>query len=87
MDNNLPLQETNIPPCPFCGAALVEKKGVSRKSGLPYHFWSCPNYPDCKYTWRPVSKQNKQHEEIMKEFKSIHERLDKLAIFLNERLK
>ena len=39
--------DTNLPPCPKCGKALVEKNG---KSGP---FYACPGYPECKFTVNP----------------------------------
>ena len=36
--------------CPECGAEIKEKKGISKKTGQPYHFFGCSNFAGgCKY--------------------------------------
>lgn len=42
--------------CPYCQSPLQEKKGVSKKTGENYHFWSCVSYPQCRYSWTPTQK-------------------------------
>lgn len=37
--------------CPECGGLLVEKQGISKKTGRPYHFVGCVNFKSgCSYT-------------------------------------
>ena len=47
--------------CPNCKIPLVEKRGTSLKTHKPYHFWGCPNYPDCDYVYhegiKPAPKE------------------------------
>lgn len=66
--------------CPNCQIELVEKKGVSKKTGKPYHFYSCPNYPVCDYSkradeWKGVPSGN---EEVMNGLRKIYAKLEEL---------
>lgn len=40
-------EEKRGAPCPKCGAQTVNKSGISKKTGKPYNFYSCVNYPEC----------------------------------------
>ena len=42
--------------CPNCKIELVEKRGTSLRTGKPYHFFGCPNYPDCDYVYHEGEK-------------------------------
>lgn len=42
--------DTNAPKCEKCGGEMVMKQGVSKKTGKPYSFWGCSNYPKCDGT-------------------------------------
>ena len=35
--------------CPDCGHELKERSGVSKKTGNPYSFIGCTNFPACRY--------------------------------------
>ncbi len=66
--------------CPNCQVELVEKKGVSKKTGKPYHFFSCPNYPACDYTkqadeWKKVPPPN---DEVMDALRKIYAKLEEM---------
>jgi len=40
--------------CPECGGLVIEKQGISKKTGKPYHFFGCANFVNgCKYS-RPA---------------------------------
>jgi hypothetical protein len=52
--------------------------GVSRKTGKPYpEFWACSNN-QCKWIWRPVSKTDKQHQELLNALREIYKKIDTL---------
>ncbi|KVU84281.1 hypothetical protein WK76_24965 [Burkholderia ubonensis] len=34
-----------------CGLGLINRKGVSAKTGKPYSLWSCSGYPKCKRSY------------------------------------
>lgn len=72
--------ENSNPPekCEKCGAKLVERKGISQRNNKPFHFWGCSNYPTCDYTWRPPSKENKNHEEEMEALRKIYAKLNEM---------
>jgi len=36
--------------CSQCGGLLIEKQGISKKTGQPYHFFGCGNFPNCNFT-------------------------------------
>jgi len=44
--------------CPECGWPLIEKLGISKKTGRSYHFWGCSNFPRCKYTEAFIEGEN-----------------------------
>ncbi len=50
------LKKDNSDTCPECGSLLVEKQGISRKNGKPYHFEGCSSFPACTYTRNIPSK-------------------------------
>lgn len=56
--------------CPECQSPIVEKKGISRKTGKPYQFFGCANYPNCDYVWHP-EPELKPAQEIIRETKVI----------------
>ena len=45
--------------CSKCGAPLVEKSGISSKTGKPYHFYGCSGWPICSFTKPFISKAEK----------------------------
>jgi len=81
-----------IPPknCQYCGGAMKEYKGVSKKTGRPYHFLKCQN-PECGSIWNfpaeepKISPNQKAMLLIMDELREINERLDKMAEYLVEK--
>lgn len=58
--------------CPECGGLLVEKQGISAKTGRPYHFKGCSNFRNgCSYTKNipdkepmPVANQDLDIERV-----------------------
>lgn len=56
--------------CPICQSPMKEKAGISKKTGKPYNFWGCSNYPTCNYIWRPPTDL-KSAKEIIRETKVI----------------
>ena len=47
--------------CPVCGAMLVEKSGISKKNGFPFHFWGCSNFQNgCKFS-KPFISGSEKH--------------------------
>lgn len=36
--------------CERCGSPMVEKQGISKKNGKPYHFLSCSAWPICDFS-------------------------------------
>ena len=38
--------------CPQCGSNVQEKSGVSQKTGKPYKFNGCTNYPTCNWIFK-----------------------------------
>ena len=70
--------ETPPSKCPQCGGAInYIPKGISSKSGKPYsEFWACEKR--CGFTWRPPSRQDKQHEETMEALRKIYKEIDDL---------
>lgn len=52
--------------CPQCGALLVEKRGISKKNGQPYHFAGCSNFKNgCKYTQNILDKEIPADEDLI----------------------
>lgn len=54
--------------CSKCGAPLVEKSGISSKTGKPYHFYGCSGWPICSFTKPFISNAEKNqpsHEDLM----------------------
>ncbi|MCK4473849.1 topoisomerase DNA-binding C4 zinc finger domain-containing protein [Candidatus Parcubacteria bacterium] len=46
--------------CPQCGSVLIEKSGISKKSGIAFHFWGCSKFPACNFTKSFLTKAEKQ---------------------------
>jgi hypothetical protein len=38
--------------CPNCQSEVKEKSGISKKTGKPYKFTGCTNYPACNWIYR-----------------------------------
>lgn len=36
--------------CPSCKSEMKLREGFSKKTGKPYSFWGCTNYPACDKT-------------------------------------
>ena|SRR3990167_5379071 len=57
-----PLVSSNRVPvegkCPDCGSKLVSKAGKSQKTGKPYQFTGCSNFPNCRYIVREKREEN-----------------------------
>lgn len=49
--------------CSKCSEMLIEKSGIASKTGRPYHFWGCSNWPICNYTKPFLSKEEKKRLE------------------------
>ena len=62
--------------CPECGGEIINKKGVSKKTGNPYNLWGCKNYPECKYVWHPPKETPKTNGMAIM-YDEITTRLDK----------
>jgi len=60
--------------CPHCKNKVIEMKGISQRTGRPYHFWGCINR-ECRYIWNPPTKADLRHKEVM-------EKLDKIERLL-----
>lgn len=61
--NNLVKKEAEV--CLKCGGLMVEKRGISKKTGKPYAFKSCANWPACNYTQPLISEENEpSHEDL-----------------------
>lgn len=81
MENNIPTT------CPMCQSPIKEKKGISQKTGKPYQFYGCSNYPNCRYIWNPPKKGTKQTplreydqgQTIIAMLKRIETKLDELS--------
>ena len=89
-----------IPPCPECGAKLIEKQ-KKRPDGSINVFYTCPNWKPkglgCKgFIYFPESQPavkpsrqaiiKTQDEQILTEIALIHKRIDDLAAYLQEKL-
>ena len=48
-ENSKGEKKDSLGTCPVCGGTLVEKAGISKKTGRPYHFIGCSNFPACTY--------------------------------------
>lgn len=47
--------------CPQCGGMLIEKSGISKKNGFPFHFWGCSNFQNgCKFS-KPFISEAEEH--------------------------
>jgi len=61
--NNPGKKDKNV--CPQCGGLMVEKRGISKKTGKPYAFKSCANWPACNYTEPLFSEKDEpSHEDL-----------------------
>lgn len=46
--------------CPECDGLLIERQGISKKSGKPYHFVGCSNFGNgCNFTKPFISEAEK----------------------------
>ena len=70
------MPETPPIQCPNCQSPIRELSGTSKKTGKPYHFWSCSAYPNCQYTWRPESQAEKNHKEIIEALRKLWVKLE-----------
>lgn len=61
--NRMQNKKRNADSCPQCGGLLVEKQGISKKTGRPYHFFGCGNFPSCNFT-KPVEEEMIDVNEI-----------------------
>lgn len=52
----IPVEVSTEHLCPDCGAGLVQRKGIGRKTAKPYTFWACSGYPKCKS--KPIDDVN-----------------------------
>ena len=59
------LDNSNEKRCPICGGLMIEKSGISKKSKKPYHFFSCQNFPNCKYSEPFIETKDSTPEEPM----------------------
>ena len=59
--------------CPECGSPLIEKSGISSKTGKPYNFVGCSAFPQCNYIKNsyPNSRNRKTKEKIPAENEEI----------------
>lgn len=75
----MPVNNGQKPPdkCPLCGSDVMEFKGVSLKTGRPYHFWGCSN-PDCRWVWRKPSQAEIRHKEIMNALRVLYKEMRSL---------
>jgi ssDNA-binding Zn-finger/Zn-ribbon topoisomerase 1 len=71
--------------CPKCGSKIGEFKGISGKTGKPYHFWKCMNV-DCDYVWRPPSKSDLRHEEIMNALRILYKEQKEIKKLIEEKI-
>ena len=61
-------KKNNPGKCPECGGVLIEKSGISKKTGEPYHFVGCMNFKNgCKYSrpFIPEAEKNASDEDIV----------------------
>lgn len=71
--------ENNI--CPLCGHELKEKSGVSKKTGQPYNFIGCSNFPECRYIkngqvqTQSGSQYNGGNNDVMTALRKIYNKL------------
>lgn len=82
--------------CPECGGELREKSGVSKKTGNPYSFIGCSNYPSCRYIekenmgFQPAVKKEDGTAILMDELqafrKEFNERMDSMGQWLTENI-
>ena len=80
--------------CPQCGGEIINKKGTSQKTGKPYSFWGCKNYPQCKFIWHEpknagsnVADGNAIVIEELADFRSeVNKRLDELIAYVVKNL-
>lgn len=49
--------------CPMCQSFIKEKSGISKKTGKPYRFYGCSNYPKCDYVWHPEPESKEETKE------------------------
>ena len=89
-----------IPPCPECGAKLIEKQ-KKRPDGTDNVFYTCPNwkpkglgckgfifFPESQPAAKPARQAilKTQDEQILTEIALIHKRIDELASYLQDKL-
>jgi len=83
MSNNIPKI------CPACGAPVIEKSGISQKTGKRFHLWGCQNFPNCRYVYRETLvpkppgfqkavEEKDQGETILRGLREIYIKLDSL---------
>ena len=72
--------------CPFCQSLVIEKSGVSRKTGKEYHLWGCSNFPTCKYVYHEETPKSGgfqkgiggDNTEVLKALRVIYIEIDEL---------
>jgi len=52
--------------CPRCGTALIEKQGISKKNGRPFHFFSCGAWPICDFS-KPFRTEGERNEPCLED--------------------
>ena len=68
--------------CPKCNVELVEKRGVA-KTGKPYHFFGCPNYPTCTHT-EQVEGTKGGNEEVMDGLRKVYAKIEAIETKLDD---
>ena len=74
---------TPINVCPDCGSSIRKKEGVSKKTGQPYSFTGCSNFPECKWILKEPYKKNASStpaptSDIMDALRKIYGKLEKI---------
>lgn len=64
--------------CPICQSPLRERKGTSQKTGKPYDFLGCSNYPTCNYIYHPPSQVEQDQQKIIEALRTIWIKIDEL---------
>jgi len=60
------VKKDNLGACPECGGMLVEKSGISKKNGKPFHFIGCANFKNgCTYTRPFIEKDVSYNEDVI----------------------
>jgi len=63
--------------CPLCGKK-VDYFAIPLKDGKVWKFYGCTDRVNCRWVWKPPSKAELRHQEVMKALRTIYAKIQEL---------